>query len=149
MVHVVRTVTVSAQPSVVVGYLADFTNATEWDPGTDECVRIDDGPVAPGARWKNTSTVLGRQTELEYRLEELTDDRIVLVGRNSTATARDVITVRADGAGSEITYDATVELHGVAKLASPVMQLEFERLGNRTVEGLRKALGDGSAHPTP
>jgi carbon monoxide dehydrogenase subunit G len=72
----------------------------------------------------------------------------VLVGRNSTATARDVITVRPDGAGSEIVYDATVELHGLAKLASPVMQLEFERLGNRTVEGLRKALGDGTADTT-
>lgn len=144
MVHVVRTVTVSAQPPVVVGYLADFTNATEWDPGTDTCVRIDDGPVAPGARWRNTSTVLGRQTELEYRLEELDVDRIVLVGENRTATARDVITVRAADGGSEITYDATVELHGLAKLGSPLMQLEFERLGNRTVEGLRKALGDGA-----
>jgi len=54
-----------------------------------------------------------------------------------------VITVRPapTGAGSEITYDATVELHGAAKLGAPLMQLEFEKLGNQTVDGIQRELG--------
>jgi carbon monoxide dehydrogenase subunit G len=143
MVHVVRTFTVTAPPTRAVGYLADFAHAEAWDPGTRTCVRIDDGPVGVGATWRNTSKILGSTTELDYRLTHLDSERIELVGENKTATATDVITVRPapDGSGSEITYDATVVLHGVAKLGSPLMQLEFEKLGDQTVDGIQRELG--------
>ncbi len=143
MVHVVRTFAVSTAPAQAIDYLADFAHAEAWDPGTQTCVRIGDGPVGVGATWRNTSKILGSTTELDYRLTHLDSERIELVGENKTATATDVITVRpvpGEG-GSEITYDATVVLHGVAKLGSPLMQLEFEKLGNQTVEGIQRELG--------
>ncbi len=140
MVHVVRTFTVARPAPEVLAYLADFGNAREWDPGTQTCTRLDDGPVAVGARWQNVSKILGLTTELEYRLEQLDDDRITLVGRNDTATATDHITVLPHELGAEITYDATIELHGVAKLGSPIMQMEFEKLGDETVTGIRDAV---------
>lgn len=145
MVHVIRTFTVARPAAEVLAYLADFGHAPEWDPGTETCTRIDDGPVAAGARWQNVSKVLGMSTELEYRLERLGDDHFTLVGRNDTATATDHVTVRPHELGCEITYDATVELHGVAKLGSPLMQMEFERLGDETVEGIRRAVTPASA----
>ncbi|GAY07587.1 DUF998 domain-containing protein [Pseudonocardia sp. N23] len=43
--------------------------------------------------------------------------------------------------GSDVTHDATVELHGVAELGAPVMQLEFEKLGRQTVDGIQRELG--------
>ena len=141
MVHVVRTFTVTTPPQQALDYLADFANATAWDPGTVSCTRTDSGPVQVGAVWHNTSKILGVETELDYTLEHRDDERIELVGRNKTATANDVITVRPAGSGSEITYDATVELHGMAKLGAPVMQLEFEKLGNETVTGIQRELG--------
>lgn len=141
MVHVVRTFTVTADPRRAVDYLADFTHAQDWDPGTQSCVRVDPGPVQVGSTWHNTSKILGSTTELEYRLTHLDAERIELVGENKTATATDVITVRPAAEGSEITYDATVVLHGVAKLGSPLMQLEFEKLGNQTVDGIQRELG--------
>lgn len=141
MVHVVRTFTVTAAPQRALDYLADFANATAWDPGTVSCTRTDSGPVQVGAVWHNTSKILGVETELDYTLEHLDGERIELVGRNKTAAAHDVITVRPDGSGSEITYDATVDLHGLAKLGAPLMQLEFEKLGNETVTGIQRELG--------
>lgn len=141
MVHVVRTFTVTTPPQKALDYLADFANATAWDPGTVSCTRTDSGPVQVGAVWHNTSKILGVETELDYTLEHRDDERIELVGKNKTATAHDIITVRPDGSGSEITYDATVELHGMAKLGAPVMQLEFEKLGNQTVTGIQRELG--------
>lgn len=141
MVHVVRTFTVSAPPQEVLAYLADFGNAERWDPGTQACTRTDQGPVRVGAQWHNTSKILGLETELDYRLEALDDKHLELVGRNKTALATDVITVLPVAGGSEITYDATVELHGAAKLAAPIMQREFEKLGDQTVVGLQRELG--------
>jgi carbon monoxide dehydrogenase subunit G len=140
MVHVSRTFTVDAPPEVVTAYLADFAHAEQWDPGTQSCTRVGAGPVEVGATWHNVSKVLGRETELEYRLERLDPGHIVLVGRNKTATSTDDITVRPAGEGSEVTYDATVELNGLAKLGTPIMQMEFDRLGDLTVTGIQRAV---------
>jgi len=79
MVHVVRTFAVSPPPDRVLDYLADFGNATAWDPGTQSCTRIGTGPVEVGAQWHNTSKILGVETELDYRLEHRDAERIQLV----------------------------------------------------------------------
>ena len=140
MVHVTRTTTVSADPAAVLAYLADFGNAPEWDPGTVSCTRLDEGPVRVGARWHNVSKVLGRETELEYRLVALDDSGVVLEGRNRTATSVDDIDVVAEGTGTRITYDATITFHGLARLADPLMGLYFERLGDRTIRQIADAV---------
>lgn len=140
MTTVERTFTVDAAPKLVVDYLKDFGNATEWDPGTQSCDRTDAGPIAVGATWHNVSKILGSTTELTYTLEQLDDDKIVLVGKNKTATSVDTITVRPAGTGSELTYHVDLDLHGVAKLATPVMKIEFEKLGRETEKQLVEVL---------
>ena len=93
MPSVTRTFEVTVPPSVVIPYLADLSHAEEWDPGTVRCVREGTGPVEVGASWHNESKIAGISTELTYTLEELTDSRIVLVGRNETATSTETIDV--------------------------------------------------------
>jgi carbon monoxide dehydrogenase subunit G len=139
-----RTFTVSPAPAVVVPYLADFGNAEQWDPGTERCTRDDTGPVRVGSSWHNTSRIAGISTELTYTLEQLTDDRVVLVGRNDTATSTETIEVTPEGAGSRITYTNDLEFNGAAKLASPVAKVVFEKLGNDTERRLTEVL-DGLA----
>jgi carbon monoxide dehydrogenase subunit G len=147
VVHVTRTFTVERPPEVVVPYLADFGNSREWDPGTESCTRIDDGPVQVGATWQNVQKVLGMTSELTYRLDRLDPDRVVLVGHNDSVDSTDDITVRPHPEGSEVVYDATITFHGIAKLGSPVMQLEFEHLGNKTVTGIQQAVASLPASP--
>ena len=140
MPSVTRSFTVHPAPAVVIDYLKDFANAEEWDPGTESCTRVDDGPIAVGARWHNVSKIAGVTTELDYELTELTDTRIVLVGRNDSATSTDTITVLPSGEGSEITYHAELDMHGLANLAAPAMKLVFEKLANDTEDQLTRAL---------
>jgi carbon monoxide dehydrogenase subunit G len=140
MVDVTRTFTVDKTVSVVIEYLQDFGNAEQWDPGTQRCTREDSGPIAVGATWQNVSKVLGRETTLTYRLDKLEPGRVTFVGTNTTSTSTDDIRVRPSAGGSEITYHAHIEFHGVARLAAPIMKLEFERLGRRTQEQLTKAI---------
>ncbi len=134
MTTVSRTFDVTPRPEVVVPYLADFAHAEHWDPGTERCVRNDAGPVRVGSSWHNTSKIAGITTELTYTLEELTDGRIVLVGRNDTATSTETIEVTPSDAGSTIVYTNDLEFHGVAKLAAPLGKVVFEKLGNDTEE---------------
>lgn len=140
-----RTFTVTPAPEVVLDYLKDFAHAEEWDPGTETCTRNDAGAVQVGANWHNTSKLAGRTTELTYTLTELTQDTIVFVGENDSARTVDTITVRPAGTGSEVTYHADLELHGAAKLATPLAKLGFEKLGNDTEKQLTEVLNGLSA----
>ena len=140
MPKVARSFSVSPSPQTVLGYLADFSRAEQWDPGTVTCTRVGDGPVAVGASWRNVSKVAGRSTELTYTLEKQTPDSLVFVGRNKGATSTDTITVVPDGAGSKLTYQADLELHGAAKLVGPAMKVIFERLASDTEKQLKVVL---------
>jgi carbon monoxide dehydrogenase subunit G len=140
MVHVQRTFTVNRPRDEVVAYLADFANATEWDPGTVSCDPITPGPVEVGSQWRNVSSLAGSQTELTYTLTSLDADRVVLTGVNKTATSVDDIRVADRGTTSEVTYDATVTFNGLAKLASPFMQVLFLYLGVKTEKQMQDAL---------
>ena len=135
-----RTFSVDVPPEVVVPYLADFAHAERWDPGTVRCVRIGDGPVAVGSAWHNTSRIAGISTELTYTLEQLTDGRVVLVGRNATATSTETIDVASSGTGSRVTYTNELQFNGVARLAAPLAKLVFEKLGNDTEKQLTQTL---------
>jgi carbon monoxide dehydrogenase subunit G len=140
MTKISRTFKVAPSPAVVLDYLKDFSHAEAWDPGTESCERLDSGPVAVGSRWHNTSKIAGVSTELEYELKELTDEKIVFVGTNDTAHSTDTITVLPSGTGSEITYDADIELTGAAKLGTPVVKLVFEKVGSDTEDDMVKVL---------
>ncbi|MGE4363572.1 MAG: polyketide cyclase, partial [Mycolicibacterium sp.] len=96
------------------------------------CERIDSGPVAEGAYWHSVSKILGVTAELTYKLEELTDRRVVFVGENQSSRTVDIITVQAQGSGSAVTYQADLEMYGTARLLSPVMKVVYERRAGDT-----------------
>lgn len=140
MTTVSRTFSVAPAPPIVIEYLKDFGHAEEWDPGTQKCTRTDTGPIGEGSTWHNVSKIAGVKAELTYTLRTLTDDTIVLVGTNDSATSTDTITVTPDGAGSSITYRADLEMHGAAKLITPAMKLIFEKLAGDTQKQLTQVL---------
>ncbi|MFE0641052.1 SRPBCC family protein [Streptomyces sp. NPDC058877] len=135
-ISVERSFVVPRARSELVAYLEDFTHTEEWDPGTVSCVRLDDGPVRTGSRWRNTSRFRGRTTELAYELVAREPARLVFVGENKTVTARDDLTFRAEGTGTRLTYRATLTFKGVAGLAAPFLRTEFERLADEVAERL-------------
>lgn len=141
MITVTRVITVGKPADVVVGYLADFGNAVDWDPGTQSCERQDSGPVKVGSTWRNVSRFLGRQTVLDYRLEVLQPGHITLVGSNATATSTDDITVRdMPSNASEITYQARIELRGVARLGEPIVNAAMRRVADATAAQIQQAV---------
>ena len=141
MVSVERTFVVDKPLEVVVDYLKDFSRAEAWDPGTRSCRREGDtGPVQVGTTWHNVSEFRGRETELDYRLEVLEPDHLTFVGHNKTATSTDDITLVSAGPTTTITYQAHIEFHGVAKLASPFLKSEFERLGDATEKQMTEVI---------
>ncbi|MEU0796763.1 SRPBCC family protein [Amycolatopsis sp. NPDC005961] len=142
MVDVTRSFDVAAPPERVLDYLKNFANAEEWDPGTVSCEPLVEGPVEVGSRWRNVSKIAGIETELTYELTRLEPGRVVFVGRNDTATSTDDIGVTAaNGSGTTITYHATIEFSGAAKLAAPLTKIVFEKVGADTEKSLVQVFG--------
>jgi carbon monoxide dehydrogenase subunit G len=135
-----KTIVVDQSLDAVFSYLSDFTTTTEWDPGTVVTVNRDgDGGV--GTSYLNTSSFLGRQTELTYVVRDLVPgERIALRGENKTVVAIDTISVRAVEAGTEVTYTAEFTFKGPSRLVAPLLRPAFERLGNQAETGMREAL---------
>ncbi len=151
MTHVQRTFAVNQPIEIVVGYLEDFAHAESWDPGTVTCTRTSPGDVGVGTTWHNVSEIRGRTTELSYQLTHADPRRLTFVGTNKTATSTDDLTFEpVDANRTSITYEATVTLNGLAKLAEPLMRREFKKLAQKTVDQITTTLeGLPKPEPTP
>jgi uncharacterized protein YndB with AHSA1/START domain len=135
-----RTLEVPRRPEDVFAYLQDFTTTEEWDPGTVRTTRLEgDGGV--GTRYRNVSRFLGRETELEYVVEEADSPRrLRLRGENKTVVSEDTMTLTPTAAGTELTYRAEFTFKGAARFVAPLLSPALKRLGDEAEKGLRDAL---------
>lgn len=141
--EICRTVTTTKALPTVFAYLADFTTTTQWDPGTVHTTLLS-GAGDVGTVYKNVSRFLGRETQLEYVVEEYVPDfKITLRGENATVIARDTMTLLLDEEGLTcVTYHADFAFKGVARLVAPLFAPAFRRLGDHAEVGLGQALAE-------
>lgn len=129
-------------PEVAFDYLANFTSVAEWDPGVSEATRLDDGPLAVGARFR----VVVKTGPLVYEVREFEPGRrIRLVAETSTLRSDDVITVLPAAEGATVSYDADLTTRGWAIGLNPLLGLVFRRIGDRAAAGLRAKLDELAA----
>ena len=140
MITLHRSVTSTADPHAAFVYLADFSNAEEWDSGTVRCERVSgDGGV--GTTYRNVSRFGGRNVELEYTVEKVDEPTFVIVGRNKSTTSRDTIVVTPGPTGGcRVDYTAEFEFSGLARYLGPVVRPLLDRLGDNTAKQLTDCL---------
>ena len=140
MPSVSRTFTTTATPDAAYAYLSDFTNAEEWDPGTQTCERTSgDGGV--GTTYHNVSSFLGREVEVTYTTAELAPPtRVHLRGTNDQFEGHDIFEITAAGRGSQVRYTAEMSFSGLSKLAAPAVAAYLPFLAKKTVAELKSCL---------
>jgi hypothetical protein len=122
-------------------YMAAFEHASEWDPSVRESRRLDDGELSTGTRFRIVSHFAGRDVPLVFEIVRYEPPRlVVLEARDPSFSARDEIAVEPAGAGSVVSYDATLDVRGVRRLLEPAMQATFARSGRAAETGLRDRL---------
>lgn len=144
MARYLTTIESKATADAAFDLIADFSRITQWDPGVVSGKRLDIGPISVGSRFEVVSAFGPRRIPLTYEvLEWERPHRAVLQARTRDFTSYDVITV-ADlaGSGSEVTYEANLNLHGVRRLADPLLRAALEVIGRRAEAGIRRALKD-------
>jgi uncharacterized protein YndB with AHSA1/START domain len=140
VITIERVITVDKPIETVFSYLADFENTNEWDPGTVRTTRTaGDGGI--GTKYHNISSFAGRETELEYTVEDFRPgQRFRLRGENKSLTSYDTMTFRAVGNGTEVVYRAEFDFQGIARLAAPLLKGQFKKLGDNAEQGMREQL---------
>jgi carbon monoxide dehydrogenase subunit G len=133
-------------------FLADFARTAEWDPGVSKAVRIGSGPIGAGSRFRVVISIFGRSIPIEYEIVTYERPaRLVLEGRDQSFHSIDEIAFAVRGGGTRITYEARLELEGIRRVADPLLDLIFQRVGRLAARGLRERLAvkDRRKAPTP
>ena len=122
-------------------YLADFSRTAEWDPSVVEARRRTRGKVRLGSSFRVSVSFLGRRVPLEYRITEFErPSRLVLSGGDASLRSIDEVTFVSRPGGTRVTYEARLELTGIRRLADPILDVLFQRLGRLAMRGLRERL---------
>jgi len=141
MAHYETTIESRLSQADAFDYMADFANAREWDPSVSKAQRVDEGPLAVGSAFDLVAGFAARDVPLRYTLIEYDRPRrVVLEARRPGFVSRDTITVAEAAAGSNVHYDARLELSGWRRLLGPFFQRTFAGIGDRAAEGMRAAL---------
>ena len=136
------TVESTKSPEEAFDYLAEFSNARDWDPGIVEAANLTGAPIGAGSRFRLVSRFLGRRVPLEYRIIEFDrPNRVVLTADEPSIRSTDRIGFVATNGGSEVTYEADLTLKvPLGGLMDPLLALAIRHIGGRAAAGLRQAL---------
>lgn len=137
MAHFVTTVKTSLSAEEAFDYMTDLRNLADWDPGVSSSEKVGAGEVEKGSAFD----VVASGAKLTYVLIEFDrPTRAIAEANTSRLRSYDVISIEPTEDGSIVTWDATLTLKGVFKLAAPVLALLFDRIGAKAEEGLQAAL---------
>ena len=141
MAHYATTIESKLSPSEAFAYMADFANARVWDPSVSEAVGVGDAPVGLGSEFDLVAKFAGRDVPLRYTIVAYEPPKIVVLeARRPGFVSRDTITVEPAEHGSVVRYDASLAFGGLGRLADPVMQRIFNKVGANATIGMRTAL---------
>ena len=136
-----RQIEVSRSAAEAFRYVAEFENASEWDPGIAESKKLTDGPVAVGSKYDVVALFRGKRQRFRYRVTELDDGRrIVLEGDGDKATSVDEIVVEPAGDRTRIAYTADIKLKGLRRIAEPLLKSTLAKTADDALAGLKSTL---------
>ena len=125
-------------------FIADFANASRWDPGVASAERIDGGgPTRVGAHYQLAIRIGNGVAPMEYRIVELDPaSRVVLSGRGSGVVAVDDIRFEARDGRTHIDYIADIRLTGLRRLVAPFAGGTFARIARDARDGMQRTLDE-------
>jgi len=141
MPHFNDDVSSSLTQTKLFDYMADFTHAEQWDPGTKKAKRLDDGRIGVGSEFELVVEFAGNESPFVYKITEYDRPNVLVVEADSDAVHLvDTMTCSKAGKGSNLNYDARLDLKGWRKVTTPVMAVLFDRLCKKGKDGLEREL---------
>jgi hypothetical protein len=126
----------------VFDFLADLRNESRWNPRVRQLTLATSGPVAAGSEFRGEYQGLGIlvTTLTEYERPR----RIRFRSEGPRARIDGVFTVSANGRGTDVALDATVQPRGFLAILAPMMGPVFRRQNAAAEARLTRVLEGGS-----
>ncbi len=141
MAHYHTTVSSRMDVDTAFRYMSNFANAATWDPGVASASQVTPGEIGLGTTFQLVTLFNGREVPLTYEITEFEPSRhVVLRAESALIRSIDRVTVTSTAGGSDVSYDADLHTLGWLRLASPIVSLLFQHIGDRAQAGLRHAL---------
>lgn len=128
------------EPDRAFAYMADFSNAAEWDPSVVHASTVMADSLHHGTAFDLVVSTGGRQMPLRYEVIDRGERRITFRAQTRTLESVDTITVSSDPGGSRVEYDARLTLRGIGRVFNPLLGPAFHRIGERARHSLAGVL---------
>lgn len=130
-------------------FIADFANASQWDPGVAWAQGLTSGPVRVGSTYRLGVRMGSRVTPMEYRITTFEPGRrVVLEGKGSGVEAIDDIRFSPTATGTRIDYSADIRLRGWLRLVAPFAGGAFAAIARNARAGMLKTLDEMAQRPS-
>lgn len=132
-------------------YMLDFSTIEQWDPGVYRATKITFGAPRQGSVFDVLLSSMGRKIAMRYEIEQIDDGRrIQLSGEADEVSSTDTIEFEPlDPERTTIGFRADLKLHRLPGFASPLARPFLKRIGEKTMEGLYRALTPQNAVKAP
>ncbi len=145
-VRIRRDYRIGCSADEVTQFLVDHRNELRWNHEMESVERLDDGPLAPGARFLDTARVGGRRIRVTLVLLDHQPGRLVrFSGDTSTMDLRTTYAVRPVEGGAVLDFAFEATLRGAARLAPFVVRRLMERRFDRILPSACRILEEQAA----
>jgi len=149
MISLQETTDVARARHEVFAYVADFSRTPEWDATAVSARTLTAGPVAEGTVFAVRCALPLGSVLIHYTVTRFEPDALIeLRGECRWFDNVDTITLEDTEAGTRLHYKATFHWRGLLQRLEHKMQPGMARMGQASVEGLRRALEDSPHAPT-
>lgn len=139
MARFVDAIDLPISPEEAFEYLADFDRTVEWDPGVVETERLTPGPSRLESAFRVVVSFFGQRKALRYTITHYDrPHRLILEGSDAGIFSVDELTFAPREGGTRVTYEACLELRGLARFADPLLDVVFQAIGRKAGRGLRE-----------
>ncbi len=128
------------------GLIADQRNEVHYNPEMTDSVKVADGPIGVGTKFR--ATVLSRCRPVETTIECTGLDRPRRFATRSVmagAVAEGEVRCDPISAGTQFSWDWQVSVSGPARITGPLIGVIGRRQGRRIWTGLKRMLEDGQS----
>ena len=134
----------------VFGFVGEFANIDQWDPGCKSSVKRGTAPTDVGTAYDLVTVFKGSESDMVYTVTKWerpeassTKGLVQLFGEGSKVTGLDTISFESVQVGNatQITYTADIKLRGFLWLFTPLVRSDIVQLGDAAIHGLAKHYG--------
>ena len=122
----------------VFAVLADIGGWRDWDPSVRSTVSTSDGPPAVGSTYDVTIGFYGKAIEQTHEIVELDAPDRLVVATSGRATGRWEFTLGEPAGTTQVRWETTLALKGVARLLDKGLDLALAGLVEHAVQGLQQ-----------